>query len=79
MRGIERAIKEIAPYCPSPGGALGAVIGPHHGGMKGAGIAAVVVHAHRSAVEKPDLEGFRYPGSFVEYNLRLKLRDRYWG
>lgn len=74
-----RAARTLAPYCPSPGGALGAVIGRHHGGMKGAGIAAVVAHAHRSSVEKPDLEGFRYPGPFVEHNLRFKLRDRYWG
>jgi len=79
LRRVEDAAKKIAPYCPSPGGALGAVIGRHYGGMKGAGIAAVVAHAHRSAVEKPDLEGFRYPGPFVEHNLRLKLRGGYWG
>jgi transcriptional regulator with XRE-family HTH domain len=75
----ERAARKLAPYCPSPGGALGAVIGRHHGGMKGASVAAVVAHAHRSAVEQPDLEGFRYPGPFVEYSLRSKLRNRYWG
>jgi len=75
---VERAARKIAPYCPSPGGAIGAVIGRHHGGMKGAGIAAASAHGLRSAAQEPDLEGFRYPGPFVEHCLQMKLRDRYW-
>jgi transcriptional regulator with XRE-family HTH domain len=75
----EWAARRIAPYCPSPGGAIGAVIGRHHGGMKGAGIAAALAHGLRSAAQEPNLEGFRYPGPFVEHCLQLKLRDRYWG
>jgi transcriptional regulator with XRE-family HTH domain len=78
LRRVEDAAKEIAPYCPSPGGALGAAVGRHHGGLKGAGIAAAVAHSHRSAIEEPNLEGFRYPGPFVEQCLRSKLRDRSW-
>ncbi len=78
LRRAERAARTLAPYCPSPGGAIGAVIGRHHGGMKGAGIAAALAHGLRSATEEPDLEGFRYPGPFVEQCLRSKLRDRHW-
>jgi hypothetical protein len=75
---VERAARKIAPYCPSPGGAIGAVIGRHHGGMKGVGVAAAFAHGLRSAAQEPDLEGFRYPGPFVDHCLQLKLRDRYW-
>ena len=75
---VERAAEKIGPYCPSPGGAIGAVIGRHHGGMKGAGIAAALAHSLRSAIERENLEGFRYPGPFVEHCLRSKLQDQYW-
>jgi hypothetical protein len=43
-----------------------------------AGLAAALAHGLSSAVERPDLEGVRYPGHTIEHYLRLKLRNRYW-
>lgn len=78
LRRVEDVAQKLAPYFPSPGGALGAVIGWHHGGLKGAGLAAAAGHRYRLAVEQRDLEGFRCPGPFIESCLRRKLRHRYW-
>lgn len=79
LTDVEEAAREVARRCPSPGGVFGAVIGRHHGGEKGAYVGGYMGHRLRGAAEREDLEGFRFPGRYVEAQLKKKLNEAYWG
>lgn len=74
LTDVEDAASEMARYCDSPGGILGAVIGRHHGGERGAYLASSVGHKMQAASGAREVGGFEFPGRFVRMRLKQKLR-----